>query len=99
MKKNIFKFIVICFCLTLGSLSVKASDSTSVAVQTQEVQKMVDRLTEIKEMDKSNLNRTEKKQLHAEVTDIQKKLKTMDGGVYISVGGIIIILLILIIIF
>lgn len=99
MKKNVFYIIAICFCLTICSLSVKASDSTSVVVQTEEVKKMVDRLTEIKEMDKSHLNRTEKKQLQNEVTDIQKKLKKMEGGVYISVGAIIIILLLLIIIF
>ncbi len=99
MKKNGLYTIVVCLFLTVCANHVKASDSTTVAVQTEEARKLVDRLTEIKEMDKSNLNRIEKKQLKTEIIDIEKRLKTMDGGVYISVGGIIIILLLLIIIF
>ena len=40
----------------------------------------------------------EKKELRKEVRASEKELKTMDGGVYISVGAIIIILLILILV-
>lgn len=62
-------------------------------------EEMKARILFIHNMDKSNLSRTEKKQLRMEVKTIQKTLKTQGGGVYISVGGIIIILLILLIIF
>ena len=47
------------------------------------------------------MSRNEKKEVKAEVHEIQKELKTTDHGrgVYISVGGLIIIILLLIIIF
>lgn len=53
------------------------------------------RLEEIKAIDKSDLNSTEKKELRDEVKSINKRLTS--GGVYISVGGLIIILLLLLI--
>ena len=61
-----------------------------------EVKNMLNRLNEIKEMDKSNLSSTEKKELRTEVKTIKKNLKKSGQGVYLSVGTIIIILLLLI---
>ncbi len=59
------------------------------------------RLNEIKEMDKSKLNSSEKKALRKEVRAIKTELKATEangkGGVYLSVGAIIIIALLLII--
>lgn len=60
---------------------------------------MVNRLDEIKTMDKSNMSRQEKKELRTEVKGIEKKMHDGYGGVYISVGALIIIILLLIIIF
>jgi len=60
------------------------------------VQVMLDRLEEIKEMDKSNLTRAEKKELRKEVRSIKKELRSTGNGVYLSVGAIIIIILLLI---
>jgi hypothetical protein len=57
------------------------------------------RLTEIKAMDKSALNHKEKSTLRKEVRSIEKNLNDNYGGVYISVGALIIIILLLIIIF
>lgn len=60
--------------------------------------KLIDRLNEIKAMDKSNMTRAEKKALRREVKSIKKELATAGGGVYLSVGAIIIIILLLILI-
>lgn len=58
---------------------------------------LTNRLNEIKAMDIESMSRKEKKALRKEVKSIEKEIKqTNDGGVYISVGGIIIILLLLI---
>lgn len=55
------------------------------------------RLTEIKDMDISALNSAEKRELRKEVRSIKKQISELGGGVYISVGAIIIILLLVII--
>jgi hypothetical protein len=54
------------------------------------------RLQEIKAMDKAELTRIERKQLRHEVREIKKELATKAGGVYLSVGAIILIALLLI---
>ncbi len=61
-----------------------------------EVKILLNRLEEIKKMDKSNLNSSEKKELRKEVKTIKKTLKSTGNGVYLSVGAIIIIILLLI---
>ena len=61
-----------------------------------EVKVMLNRLDEIKAMDKSELNSAEKKELRMEVRTIKKELKSTGNGVYLSVGAIIIIVLLLI---
>jgi hypothetical protein len=54
------------------------------------------RLIEIKELDKANLSAVEKKELRKEVRTIKSELKALNGGVYLSVGAILIIILLLI---
>jgi uncharacterized membrane protein affecting hemolysin expression len=55
------------------------------------------RLIEINAMDKSNLTRSEKKELKKEVNAINKEMKTLGNGIYISAGAAIIIIILLII--
>lgn len=58
---------------------------------------LTNRLEEIKAMDTESMSRKEKRELRKEVRAIEKEVKQInEGGVYISVGGIIIILLLLI---
>lgn len=59
---------------------------------------LANRLDEIKSMDKSSLSRSEKNSLRKEVRSIDKKMRDGNGGIYISVGALLIIILILIII-
>jgi hypothetical protein len=47
-------------------------------------------------MEFSTMTKAEKKEVRKELRDINKESKRLSGGVYISVGAIIIILLILI---
>ncbi len=56
------------------------------------------RLAEIKDVTKSKLSGSEKKALRKEVKEIKKEMKAISGGVYLSVGAVIIIILLLILI-
>lgn len=62
-----------------------------------EVKTMLDRLEDIKNMDKSDLKPSERKELRKEVRDIKKKIRKSGNGIYISSGAIILILIILLI--
>lgn len=85
----------------LQTIAATTTAPTSVVVtnsfEAAKAKTMLLRLNEIKEMDKTNLNSSEKKSLRKEVRSINRELKTMNGGVYLSVGAIIIIILLLII--
>lgn len=104
MKRNIR-----CFTVGLLMLSVTPSQifanapakAAPVAVELSEAEAAVltHRLNEIKDMDISNMSRPEKKALRKEVKAIQKTMSGGNGGVYISLGALIIIILLLIIIF
>jgi len=83
------------------SMSAKEKNSTSITANPKEVPAevkiMINRLEEIKAMDKSSMTRVEKKELRKEVREIKANLKSSNSGVYLSVGAIIIIILLLII--
>ena len=66
-------------------------------VQTTETTQLVNRLVEIKGMDRSKLSSTERHALRKEVRSIKGEVAELNGGVYLSVGAVIIILLLLII--
>jgi hypothetical protein len=104
MKKNIITlglFGLLFLSLPTLGLANNNPDPITVTLEKPKVsmEEMKARILVIQNMDKSSLSRAEKKQLRSEVKTIQKELKTQGGGVYISVGAIIIILLIILIIF
>jgi len=74
-------------------------DKTEISA---EAKAMIARLDEIKVMDFSKLNPVEKKELRAEMkmikSDLQAQQLNSSGGLYISVGAAIIIVLLLILI-
>jgi len=88
--------------LTCFPATISAAETTPIEPATKEmpaeVKVMLNRLEEIKDMDKSNLSRSEKKELRKEVKAIKAELKSTGNGVYLSVGAIIIIILLLILI-
>lgn len=84
---------------SLASEKNTPADITTTKEIPAEVKVMLNRLEEIKAMDKSEMKASEKKELRKEVRTIKANLAASKNGVYISVGGIIIIVLLLILIF
>lgn len=81
-------------------LEVTTNDFSKEKIKVEEsaeAKAMVNRLNEIKAMDKSEMSSREKKELRKEVRTLKTNLAQIGGGVYLSAGAIIIILLLLII--
>jgi hypothetical protein len=99
MKKLLY--IAFSLLMVFGSVSVMAKGDKAVSLtekQQMRLTEITNRVEEIKEMDKSALSRTEKKELKSELTEMKKEAKALSGGVYLSVTAIIIVLLVLILI-
>lgn len=65
----------------------------------QRLEMIKSRVEEIKAMDKSHLTRQERKELRKELKEMKEQARVLTGGgVYLSVGAIIIIILVLILI-
>ena len=77
---------------TTSSTSATANSLAKAASQV-----LISRLDEIKAMDKTNMSSADKKLLRKEVKSIRKTLRYEHGGIYLSLGAIIIIVLLLII--
>jgi hypothetical protein len=82
--------------LKAGTETIPTSMPAPKPVASPEAKILLDRLNEIKAMDKSKLTSSEKKELRKEVRSTKKQLKELSGGVYLSVGAVIIIILLLI---
>ncbi|MBP4142152.1 hypothetical protein MW871_11200 [Flavobacterium sp. I-SCBP12n] len=102
MKKVTFYLMMMVLSLSFVPNQVLAAEKNPTAISNNpkevpaEVKVMLDRLEEIKAMDKSDLSSAEKKELRKEVRTIKADLKSSGNGVYLSVGAIIIIILLLI---
>jgi len=93
-----------CLSLTLIPLQLNAatkSEPTSVPApkpaESPEVKALELRLNEINAMDKSKMKSSEKKTLRKEVKTINHKMHDIGGGVYLSAGAIILIVILLIV--
>jgi hypothetical protein len=100
-KQTLLTMIFLCsLFITPVNLVAKTIEPITTSSNPKEVPASVkillNRLEEIKKMDKSNLNSSEKKELRKEVRTIKKTLKSTGNGVYLSIGAIIIIILLLI---
>lgn len=97
MKKLIYPlslvFLFTCFTPTAMANKDKPELTEEERSRLVEIELRVD---EIKAIDFSTLEKTEKKAIRNELKEIKKEAKDLGGGVYLSVGAIIIILLILI---
>ncbi|HLN52508.1 MAG TPA: hypothetical protein VK212_02295 [Lentimicrobium sp.] len=101
MKKLLFFTFLLIASLSFNSRVLasepKSIDETKISAKDAERAKVLnERLLEIKEMDKSALSSAERKELRSEVKMIKEELTQISGGVYLSIGAIIIILLLLI---
>lgn len=99
MKKQIY-FLLTAFLLATTSVVANDIKSKPEMTENQVVRagEISRRVEEIKNMDRSELSRQERKALRNELLDMKKEAKAMSGGVYLSVGAIIIILLVLLLI-
>ena len=79
-----------------ANTSAPSSVVVSKTAEATEAKTLLLRLNEINTMDKSKLNSLDKKNLRKEVRTIRHELRESNGGVYLSVGAIIIIILLLI---
>ncbi|MHA4893361.1 hypothetical protein ACXZ1K_01315 [Pedobacter sp. PWIIR3] len=103
MKRLIYSLVLI-FTLAISANTVSAAETKDkaktemTAEQQVQLQLIKNRVEEIKAMDKSNLTKAERKELRNELKEMKKQARAMSGGVYLSVGAIIIIILLLILI-
>lgn len=105
MKKSSLMVLTVLFFFAISPLQTNAGTeivnnpkTTETGTESARAQELLNRLTEISEMDINAMSRTEKKEIRKEVRAIKKEMKQLDGGIYISVGALIIIILLLIII-
>ena len=97
MKKLFIYGMISLIVLSVMPSSVEAkANPSAMPAESPAARALLLRLDEINTMDKSQLSTSEKKDLRKEVRSIKKELKTMNQGVYLSVGAIIIIVLLLI---
>ncbi len=108
MKKS--KSILLALMFMLTSFASMASDTklTKENIENKSdkevrarVEQLLDRVEQIRELDRSNMDQFERSQMKDELVDIKKELKvakTNGSTVTISVGAAIIIILLLIII-
>jgi predicted PurR-regulated permease PerM len=90
--------MLLAIALPAGSTVIVTESSqtnSSAKTETPRAQQLLQRLEDIKDMNKSGLTRLERKSLRKEVQEIKKEMK---GGIYLSVGAVIIVILLLILI-
>jgi len=110
MKKTVFFVSLIILSLSASAAPVKTNpkatekdniavpDKTENKLSEEEINRLTKRVEEIRDMDKSNLSLSEKRELKKELKGIKENIRR-DAGGYIYIGGgtllLIIILLIL----
>jgi len=104
MKKLAICLIMTCLSLTLLPLQLNAANRTEPSTlpapkpsEAAEAKTLDLRLNEINSMDKTNMKSAEKKSLRKEVKSINHKLRDISGGVYLSAGAIVLVVILLIV--
>lgn len=102
-KKIITALIVASLAIAtpISSMAAKVENTEKAAPNSTESKNarsivLLNRLNEIKGMDKSTLTSSERKELRTELKSLKKEMRKSTNGVYLSVGAIIIIILLLI---
>lgn len=99
MKTTYFSKTIFMFLLLFAAAPAVASSAPGTPVnETAEARalELQNRLEEIKAMDRKELSGAERKALRREVREIKKELAAVSGGVYLSIGAIILVALLLI---
>src|SRR5690606_25441465 len=90
-------FIAAMMALASPACAVTA-DPVALTEETpgEKIERLQKRIEEIHAMDRSKMSRAERKALKKEVRQIRDEVKALSGGVYISVGALLIIILLII---
>lgn len=96
--QNLFKTLLLPVMLAVAAPAMATEPVVTAPTETpeQHAQRLQNRLEEIKTIDKTKLSKEEKKALRVEVKAIKKEMKAISGGVYLSIGAIILIVLLII---
>lgn len=82
----------------LNAITPEPSSTTAPkTAEAVEVNTLELRLNEIKGLDKSKMESAEKKNLRKEVKSIRHRLREVGGGVYVSAGVLVLIIVLLIV--
>ncbi len=94
---NFTRLLSLVILLSFSSPALAASHPEATAkTDAVTAMRLEQRLEAIRGMDKSSLSKDEKKALRKEVKETKKQLAAMSGGVYLSVGAVLLIALLLI---
>ncbi|WP_339735093.1 hypothetical protein [uncultured Sunxiuqinia sp.] len=108
MKKTIFFVFVLILAFSAAPVlansaeenSTSESDATKAKMENklsdEEVKKLVERIEEIREIDKSEMTSKEKRVLRKEVKEIKETVKKHNGTIYIGGSTLLIIILLII---
>lgn len=105
MKKFVTSLLTACLLLTFNPLESRAATAiTPISLNTgipgeptPASKVLLDRLAEIQSLDKSKMSRHEKRALRKEVRSIKRGLgEASSGGVYLSVGALLLVIILLI---
>jgi len=107
MKKKVYLLSIV-LMLAFSTSQLKAATvitepvakevSLTDAQKQEKLQAIKERVEAIKAMDKSQLSKEQRQGLKAELKTMKAQAKGLGGGIYLSVGAIIIIILVLILI-
>ena len=93
---NVLRSLILMAIFAVAAPTVNAAPTVDPVEQKAQIQRLENRLEEIKAIDKTKLSKEEKKALRGEVKKIKKEIKAVSGGVYLSIGAILLIALLLI---
>jgi hypothetical protein len=97
MKTKALMLTALLFSFFISVSPVDAKDKKPLTSTEQaRVNELVGRLDEIKAMDIEHMSKSEKKALRKEVKEIKREVNALSGGVYISIGALLVIILLLI---
>ena len=98
MKNATTYLMILLFAFSPFAINATETDPPKTVTELPaEVQALVNRIEEIKEMDKSEMSSSERKELRKESRALKAEARASGSGLYLSAGAIIIILILIII--
>lgn len=97
MKKLFYLLSMLFLFMAVSPMAMANKDKPELTEEEKtRLEEIEIRVDEIKAMDFSTMEKAEKKAVKHELKEMKREAKNLGGGVYLSVGAIIIILLLLI---